>query len=303
VTRPRRSAVLLTAALLLLGIACWNPTIEIERPVVDAVVVFDISQSMDVTDARIDGRRVSRLDLAKAALRRTLGELPCGSRIGLGVFSEYRILLLTAPAEVCAGHADLVALLDRIDNRLAWTNGSEIRKGVLNAREAALALPGKPALVFVTDGQEAPPLAPGQGRHFDGKPGEVRGLLIGVGGDLPQPIPKHDRAGQSLGVWGEREVVQVADDATSAAGTDRRAGTAEQLSALREPYLIRLAGEIGVDYRRLDGAEALAAMLADAQLMHAISTEAPLGDGFAGAALVLLLIAAVGGRVRAFPFG
>ncbi|WP_139826204.1 VWA domain-containing protein [Derxia lacustris] len=283
--RSRRRLRLLGAALLLLAGAVWNPAITVERPVTDVVVVLDISQSMDVPDQRLDGRPVSRLAFAKAALREALGALPCGSRLGLAIFSEYRILLLTAPAEVCGAHAELVALLGRLDNQIAWTNASEIRKGVLNAREAALALPERPALVFITDGQEAPPLGPGQGRHFDGKPGELRGLLLGVGGDLPQPIPKTDKLGHALGLWSEAEVVQ------GAAG-------GQHLSALDEPHLIQLAAEIGFDYRRLDRPEALAGLLGAANLRQPASGPLALGDGFALAALALIALAFSGGWRR-----
>ena len=269
---------LLGAALACLGLAAWNPAVTLDRPVVDAVVVLDVSQSMDVPDMRLGGHAASRLAFARAAVRDALDALPCGSRLGLGIFSEYRILLLTAPAETCAAHADLNGLLARLDNRLAWTNASEVRKGVLNAREAVLALPGQPALVFMTDGQEAPPLAPGQGRRFDGKPGEARGVLVGVGGDVPQPIPKTDKLGQSLGFWQEGEVAQPRD----------RKGS-EHLSALDEPHLAALATEIGFGYHRLDRPGELAALLAAPGLRRAAPAPLPLGDGFALAALLLIV--------------
>ena len=64
--------------------------------------------------------------------------------------------------------------------------------------------------VFVTDGHEAPPLDPRHRPAFDDKPGDVAGLLVGVGGLLPVPIPKSDPMGRPLGFWRADEVMQTA---------------------------------------------------------------------------------------------
>ena len=84
-------------------------------------------------------------------------ELPCGSRVGWGAFAEYRTILLLAPVEVCANYNDLLASLDRIDGQMRWANASEIRKGVYWAMRASKEVGGKPDILFLTDGQEAPP--------------------------------------------------------------------------------------------------------------------------------------------------
>ncbi len=268
---------LLLSAVVCLAVAATDPGMTLKRPVYDAVVVLDVSQSMNVADYRIDGHPASRLAFAKAGLRRALAGLPCGSRIGWGVFAAYRVLLLTAPAEICANYGDLTALLDRIDNRMAWTNGSEVRKGVLNGIDAVRALPDKPALVFVTDGQEAPPIDPRlQMPQLHGRPGEVAGTLVGAGGDLPQPIPKSDPEGRPLGFWTKSEVVQAP-------------GPGEQRSWLHEAHLVALAQQVGFRYRRMNVLGDLAAVLAQPDFARPQPTRVALGPLFAGLGLAGIL--------------
>lgn len=81
-------------------------------------MVFDISQSMNVQDYELDGAPISRLSIAHEAVRRTLRDLPCGSRVGWAAFTGYRTILLLAPVEVCDYYNDLLASLDQIDGRM-----------------------------------------------------------------------------------------------------------------------------------------------------------------------------------------
>ena len=158
-----------------------RPTWTTERPRFEHVVVLDVTQSMNVQDEVFEGRPVSRLDAAKGALRQAVEALPCGSKIGWAIFTEYRSYLLFTPVEVCAHRAELRGALERIDSRMAWSGNSEVAKGLHSAIGIARQLPGTPSLVFVTDGHEAPPLDPNQRPPFDDKPGEVAGVIVGVG--------------------------------------------------------------------------------------------------------------------------
>ena len=163
----------------------------LERPLFDHVIVLDVTQSMGVTDMRLDGKQVSRLAYAKYALRQSLLRLPCGSKVGWAIFTEYRSLLLLAPIDVCANLSELRSTLDGIDSRMAWSGNSEVAKGLHSAIGIARQLPDKPSLVFVTDGQEAPPIDSRHRRSFDDKPGEVAGLVVGVGdASGGGPIPR-----------------------------------------------------------------------------------------------------------------
>ena len=271
---------LVAAALALVVSAVFKPTVVWQRPRFEHVVVLDVTQSMNVADMRLDGAPASRLAYAKHALRAALLQLPCGSKVGWAIFTEYRSFLLLAPLEVCAHLDELRASLAQIGTPMAWAGNSEIAKGVHSALGIAKALPGTPSLVFITDGQEAPPLSPRFRPSFDDKPGEVAGLIVGVGDTRPVPIPKLDPAGRPLGFWRADEVMQtdpraqgrggsvqsetMADDG-AVHGTPTAAGASlgatpgtEHLSALREGYLRLLAGEQGLGYLRLDATPGLA---------------------------------------------
>jgi mxaL protein len=235
-------------ALLFLLAAIFMPPFDVPRATYDYLVVFDITQSMNVEDYELDGSPVSRLTFAREAVRRTLRQLPCGSRVGWGVFAEYRTLVLLAPIEVCGNYNDLLASLDRIDGRMRWGNASEISKGLFWAMRGARDVGGHPRVLFLTDGQEAPPVD-GEGLPMfdDLKRGEIGGWLIGVGGYVPRPIPRTDADGRPMGFWHADEVVQRY---AQAGGRPGGAGH-EHLSEVREPYLRKLAREVGFEYLHL----------------------------------------------------
>jgi mxaL protein len=267
---------------LLLLLACALPPVALPRDTFDAIVIFDITQSMDVEDVQVDGIAASRLALAREAARRTLRTLPCGSRVGWGAFTEYRTLLLLAPIEVCGNYGDLLATLDSIDGRIRWGNASEISKGLFWAMRAAKELQGRPAVVFITDGQESPPLGTSNFPMFDDlAPGQVGGWLVGVGGNVPRPIPHTDAQGNRIGYWRAQDVVQR--DVPAGAPASH-----EQLSELNEAHLRGLAAQVGFDYAPLASPAGLADLMRDPRLARRTKVATDLSWLPAGAALVLL---------------
>lgn len=300
--------LLLALACAALAIAVINPHIEREQPVLDLIVAIDITQSMNARDYRINAQPASRLAYAKRALADLLGELPCGSRIGWAIFNEYRSFLLFTPVEACANYRELAATLANIDGRMAWAGASEVAKGLYSGLLLAKDLRGRPDLVFMTDGHEAPPINPGYRPEFIGKPGDVGGMIFGVGGDALLPIPKFDADGNSLGVWEVDEVLQtdrrsmgrgasvegeaMADIAAGPLPGWMPAPGKEHLSSLREEYLQVLASETGLGYRRLTAdtglKQALAPLLRPAVVKTGLQWE------FGLAALLLL----VAGQMR-----
>ncbi len=287
---------LLGAAALALGVTLLRPSLAIERPLFNHVVVLDVTQSMNVQDALVDGKPVSRLALAKQALREALLQLPCGSKLGLGLFTEYRSYLLLAPVEVCANLQELRATLAHVDGRMAWTGNSEIAKGLFSGLAIAQQLPDKPALVFVTDGHEAPPLDARNWPRFNQQPGEVPGWIVGVGGLTPLPIPKIDPLGRPLGFWRADEVLQADPRGASRDATPDAAKPkgSEHLSSLREAHLRRLAAHTGLKVLRLQDTGALGAALTEPALARPVPAQADLR--WAPAVLALLLLLARHGR-------
>lgn len=304
--RTHAERCLLVGAAAALVVCLLNPSWSVERARFDHVVVLDITQSMDVQDEMLDGKPVSRLLYAKHALREALLRLPCGSKVGWGVFTEYRAFLLFEPVEVCANLSELRSTLAHIDGRMAWSGNSEIAKGLHSGIETVRRLPGSPSLVFVTDGQEAPPLSPLHRPSFDDKPGEVAGVIVGVGDVRPSPIPKSDPSGRPLGFWQADEVAQsdlygngrgasvtgermTEDGAATPAPALGATPGSEHLSALREPYLRLLGRERGLGFVRLESPEALTAALTAPALAKPTPVRADGRILFAWLALGLLL--------------
>lgn len=253
----QQDGALLALAGLLLLTAALLPPVPVSRDVVNHLVVIDITQSMYVTDQILDGGPVSRLAFARASLVRAIARLPCGSQIGLGIFASRRTLLLLAPIEVCANRVELGQAVAQIDARMAWEDASVIVRGVYSATDVAFELPQHPSVIFMTDGQESPPMA--SIPDFDRPLGRVTGTLVGVGGDMPQPIPHIDKEGRQIGWWSPAEVVQQAGKAGAAPSQ-------EHLSWLHESYLQALAPHAGLTYARLSDVAALETILRDARL-------------------------------------
>jgi mxaL protein len=254
-------AIALALVLLLAAIAI--PPVELPHETYDYLLVFDISQSMNVEDYELDGAPTSRLAFAHEAARRMLRAMPCGSRVGWAAFTGYRAIPLLAPVEVCAYYNDLLASLDQIDGRMRWSNASEITKGVywsvLAAQETNLPAQAHPDIVFISDGQEAPLLDPAYPPRVleDLQEHSIRGWVIGAGADAPSPIPRIDEEGHRQGYWRADEVIQP-----TAFGDDTSPRT-EHLSALREPHLRALAEQVGFNYARLSGPASLSETLRD----------------------------------------
>lgn len=299
----------LVAAAVLLMACFFAPRWPMQRALFDHIVVLDVTQSMNVQDQVWQGEPVSRLVHAKHLLRAALLDLPCGSKLGWGLFTEYRSFLLFAPVEVCANLDELRSTLDHIDGRMAWTGNSEVAKGVFSGIAIAKALPEQPSLVFITDGQEAPPVNPKHRPGFGGKPGEVGGLLVGVGELTPSPIPKIDPSGRPLGHWKADEVMQtdprsqgrggsqagekMVDDPADAGKTANALPGAvvgsEHLSGLREAYLRLLAGETGLGFHRLQDSERFTAALTAPALARHLDASFDLRPVLAAVAFVVLL--------------
>lgn len=294
----RRALLPALAAGLALA-AAIGPGVQGQRDLRDVLVIVDITRSMNVRD--MDG--VSRLDAARAALTRWIGSQPCGTRVGLGFFTERRSLTLIEPVEICTDYAALTGTLAGLDWRMAWEGDSMVSKALNHALQRARAL--NAALIFVTDGQEAPPLPySGAEAWRDDSPG---GVILGAGGNDPAPIPKFDDLGRETGFYGPEDVQHAPsrvgpppEDAADRPGFHPRQNPygesdlegSEHLSALRSDYLTRLAQERGLGFARLsDGPAALQAALAGHAPARRVTTHRSLSPILGALALAALLAA------------
>ncbi|MDF9391474.1 MULTISPECIES: vWA domain-containing protein [Methylococcus] len=270
----------LVAALILTVAACFPLRLALERPVFRHIVVVDITRSMNVEDYRQGGRAVSRLAFVRQSLIRAAADLPCGSSLGLGVFTEREPALLFEPIETCAGFSAISAAIEQLDWRMAWAADSLIAAGLRNTLERLGR--GNANVIFITDGHEAPPLNPRYRPDFSDIRGKVRGLIVGVGGLGLSPIPKYDASGRRSGFYTEDEVPQRSSfglselppeqiegyHARNAPFGSERAGGTEHLSQLKETYLRQLAEAAGLGYSRLESPEGLARALMVPALAH-----------------------------------
>jgi len=249
----------LIAATLLILLAMALPRVTLTRDVYDLVAVVDLTASMNTRDMQVAGKPASRLEASKAALERLIARLPCQSRLGLGIFTERRSFLLFNPIEVCENFAPLETAIQSLDWRMAWEGDSMVAKGFHHAISIAEDLTAD--LIFMTDGHEAPPLPPGvDPPAFEGTPGKVMGLVVGVGGKDKVPMPKFDDDGNEIGTYGAMDVPQENHSGPPPPDAHLRPGYhpkwapfgsdvpqgEEHLSSVRSEHLARIAAGAGL---------------------------------------------------------
>lgn len=297
-------ALALTAALLLTALALLLPRVAMQRTVYSIMAFVDITGSMKVRDMGDGGRPLERLEAAKRALLTLVAEMPCQSRLGLGIFTERRGFVLFDPIEVCGNFAPIEQSIANIDWRMGWEGDSLVAKGLHHAiAETALT---EADILFLTDGQEAPPLPPGGGLpEFEGEAGKVKGAIVGVGGHDKVPIPKFDSEGQESGTYDEQDVVQEnrsgppPPDAESRPGyhpkwapfgSDPPTGD-EHLSSVRTEHLTALAAQTGLTYVGLKETPDLMPVVARAARPQTATVDVDIRP--LPAALALLLLAGI----------
>jgi mxaL protein len=293
---------LLLCALVLIVAGLLLPRVELPRTAYDTLAVVDVTSSMTTRDTTLGGKPASRLDFVKDRLRQFIAALPCQSKFGLGIFTERRVFVLFEPVEVCANFASIEASVNGLDWRMAWEGDSYVTTGIHDAIANAKQLDAD--LLFFTDGHEAPPLHWSGMPPFEGEPGEVKGLLVGVGGKTLSPIPKYDDDGREIGVLGPDDVPQEnrsglpPPDAESRPGYhpkwapfgNARVEGTEHLSSVKEDHLRAVAAQTGLDYAYLTTASALAREFEAAATPREVLVAADIRQYPASLALLLLAV-------------
>lgn len=260
---------LLSAALIAVLLIFSHPQQIEQRPLYQLTVIVDITRSMNTEDYQLGDKAVSRLQFVKQALREQLLRLPCQSKLALGVFTERRSTLLFEPIEVCSGFAEIDAAIAALDWRMAWAADSRIASGLANTLEM-LKDKGQ-TLLFLTDGQEAPPPNPRYKPDLAALKSASQGVIVGVGGDQLTPIPKFNAKGQREGFYQPDDVPHRSSfgesdlnpekiegyNARNAPFGNAAANGDEHMSRLHEVYLRQLANESGLHYQRLTDADSL----------------------------------------------
>jgi mxaL protein len=241
---------MLVLPLLLLGIAIFKPTLQMQRPLFNYVFVIDITQSMNARDYHVTDLPGDRLSVVKETIKYALQKLPCDSKVSLGLFTNKNVFMLFEPLEICQHYNVLEQSLMKIDWRMAWAADSHIARGIYTSIKEINRMEDKPRLVFFTDGQQTPvnikePL-------FLLKPGVVQGMIVGVGNLQPVPIPRLDNNNVPQGYW---QIEETGDQ--SAYEAKQATSSGNYLSSVQEHELQRLATITGMEYRHLDTPEQL----------------------------------------------
>jgi len=268
----------LLSALIAMLVLFIYPSKQQKMPTYNYTFIVDITRSMNATDYQQDNQAVSRLNFVKQTLRELLQKLPCESKVGLGLFTERRSTLLFEPLEVCSAYTEIDTAISKIDWRMAWAADSNIAKGLLSTLE--MLQKSESSVIFITDGQEAPPVNPNYQADFSSVKGQAKGMIIGVGGLQAVPIPKFDSQGKQTGFYNPDDVphrssfgqsnldpsqIKGYNARNAPFGSEAATGN-EHLTALHETYLEKLGAESGLAYARLTDLKNLSQALQNPKL-------------------------------------
>jgi mxaL protein len=276
--RNPRVLLLILAALMLAPVFA-RPSIPISQPVLRYLFVVDITQSMNVRDYTVDGQPVDRLTFVKLALIKVVQGLPCGSFVGIGLFTGWQTEVLFDPIEVCHHRREMDEVIRYVDWRMTWAPQSNIARGLRDGLSKLGSRKRRASLVFFTDGDEAPDWgdAPTTGRHPPRA--APRGLIVGVGDLRSSAIPLLNQWGRTTGYF-------------------QREGQ-PYLSALKEDYLRRLGNRTGLAYHRLRSPGPLLELLRSTRYADARPARLDVRWAFGAAAWCLLLAVYVPVALRA----
>lgn len=270
-------------SLLLLSLCLLNPTVKFRREIFNYLFVVDITQSMNASDYHLAGLPSDRLSFVKHSIQHALQNLPCHSKVSIGVFTTKNMFLLFEPLELCNHYANIETSLMQIDWRMAWAANSHIARGLYTSIRDASKLKDKPSLIFFSDGQQTP--AAVKEPPYILEPGVVPGIIFGVGQLQGVPVPKLDRYNIKQGIWQASEVNSASGNLPNA--TDQ---AGPYLSAVQEQELKRLAGITGLQYEHLDSPQQFSKALLTSGLGQQRLVDENINWMLAGSALLLLLL-------------
>ena len=266
--RHRRDITLLTAALILLIAALLKPTVPIKREIYSYLLVADISQSMNVMDESINGKPVTRMQYQQHLLHRIIGEMPCGTQVGIGLFAGVSVAALYTPIEVCENFAAIEDTIDHLDWRTGWSGNSRIRESMATLAKLIRSFPEVAQVVYFTDGEETPALHAFNTRDLTGFQGGKDWLFVGIGSDKGTAIPKLDENNQVIGYWSNESfamqpgIAQISESNIGTRNDSVAGGTSDRfLSKLDEKYLQGMTKEINAKYVNGDSVQAVLAAM------------------------------------------
>jgi Ca-activated chloride channel family protein len=142
---------LVAVALMIAGMArpqLVHASTNVQASGVDIVVALDLSGSMNTPYYIVDGKQVSRFDMAKSVLTKFVGERP-NDRIGLVVFAKDAFIA----SPMTLDHDFLLQNIDRLQIGTIDSDATAIGDGMTTALNRLRALQSKSkVIVLMTDG-------------------------------------------------------------------------------------------------------------------------------------------------------
>ncbi len=134
-----------------------------------------------------------------------MASLPCGSKVSLALFAGDEVTVLFEPLEVCRHFPAIEQVVSGLNRRMRWIGDS----WVTNVLTASIVEADKRKLnlVMITDGDEMPQRSAPIVTELAKLRGKVKGVLLGVGGDALQPIPRLNQKDEVIGYWTREEAV------------------------------------------------------------------------------------------------
>jgi Ca-activated chloride channel family protein len=279
------SLVLRFAALALVALTAARPVgLVAENPAsgtgVDLVIALDASGSMLALDAELDGRQVTRLQLAKRVVADFV-RARSGDRIGLVAFGEHAF----TQCPLTVDHRLVLESLERVDVGVvgdATALGEAIGLGTRRLRSAGGPDDARRILVLVTDGRNnSGKLAPKTAADLARLAGvKIHAVGIGTEGLVPFAQPGAEAPMRFERVDLDRETLKLVADATG--GRFFQARRPEDLRAVADAIDRLEARPRALDPRfrhaslaPLTLALALALLLGEAALAHGLVRRLP----------------------------
>ncbi len=262
--RNRRDATLLASAFALLIVAAFKPTVPMPRNIYSYLLVADISQSMNVVDTTLNGKPTSRMAYTQYMLRHIVANMPCGTRVSIGLFAGVSVAALYNPIEVCSNYAAIQDTIDHLDWRTAWSGNSRVRDSMFTLARVLRAFPEPAQVVYFTDGEEAPKLHAFNTKDLTNFQGGNGWLFVGIGSEKGTAIPKLDDKNQLIGYWSadsfamQPGIAQISEANIGVRDNNVAGGTGDRyISKLQEEYLKDLSKQVSGDYVRGDSLQSI----------------------------------------------
>ena len=253
--KGNKNFIYLSLTFIFLVIAFINPKLTMKKDISNYIFVVDITQSMLTQDALLNGEKVSRLKYAKDISQKVLEQLPCKTKVSIGMFAGVSVAATYTPIEVCENFSAINETIERLDWRSVWAGNTRLRASMINLARLIRSFPESAQVVYFTDGEEAPKLHAFNTEDLNQFQGANNWLFVGIGSDEGTPIPKYDNKNQLIGYWSNESfalqpgVAQIS--AQNAGGRDNNVSSASYdryLSRLDEEYLKSLAQEVKGNY-------------------------------------------------------